>query len=186
MVSDVAHELRSPVRLIADLQDLALAESGRLGLVLGDVDVSQVISRTVASMGSAGGAPITIVTAAPVPAIREDADRLEQILRNLLSNARRHTPPEDAITVTSSAARRHVTIAVADSGCGIEAGHLPHVFDRFYRTDHSRTCATGGAGLGLAIARQLAAAHGGNLEVSSPGQDQGATFVVTLPLSRSA
>jgi signal transduction histidine kinase len=75
-----------------------------------------------------------------------------------------------------------VTIAVTDTGAGIPAEHLPHVFDRFYRADQSRARATGGAGLGLAIARQLVAAHGGSLTASSPGAGGGATFTLDLPL----
>lgn len=169
-------------RLIADLQDLALAEAGRLDLALADVDVTQVIKRAVASMGVVAGAAISVATDSPLPIIHADADRLEQVLRNLLSNARRHTPADGAITVTASADREAVRITVTDNGCGIDPAHLPHVFDRFYRADRSRARATGGAGLGLAIARQLAAAHSGTIEASSAGTDRGATFVVTLPV----
>ena len=218
MVTDVAHELRSPVtnlrcsleaiqdglapadrasidalheetvflqRLISDLQELALAEAGRLQLHVGDVVVEEVIRRAVAALANAPGAAVAVTIEPHLPPVPGDADRLEQVLRNLLSNARRHTPPSGSITVTAACAPACVRIAVADTGAGIPADHLPHVFDRFYRADQSRARATGGAGLGLAIARQLVTAHGGSLTASSPGAGGGATFTLDLPLKAS-
>lgn len=219
MVSDVAHELRSPVtnlrcsleaiqdglvpadranidmlheetlflqRLISDLQELALAEAGRLQLHLGDVNVEEVIRRAAASMSKSPGAAIAIDAEAHLPEVRGDADRLEQVLRNLLSNARRHTPADGAITVSATRSGVGLRIAIRDTGSGISAEHLPHVFDRFYRADQSRARATGGAGLGLAIARQLVSAHGGTLAVSSEGTGSGATFTIDLPSAPSS
>ncbi len=214
MVSDVAHELRSPVtnlrcaleaiqdglapadrasidalheetlflqRLIADLEDLALADAGRLRLHAGDVNVEEIIRRAAGAMSSAPGAPVAIRVAAGLPRIAGDPDRLEQVVRNLLSNARRHTPPGGEISVDATGERGSIRITVRDTGSGIAPEHLPHVFDRFYRADRSRARATGGAGLGLAIARELVGAHGGTIAVESPGEGQGATFIVDLP-----
>ncbi|HEX6974366.1 MAG TPA: ATP-binding protein, partial [Vicinamibacterales bacterium] len=171
MVSDVAHELRSPVtnlrctleaiqdglapldragidalheetlflqRLVADLQDLAVAEAGGLGLNATDVDILAIVRRAAGALSDATGAPITIDVPPGLPRIRGDADRLEQVLRNLLSNARRHTPADGTITVTASADAEQLRITVRDTGAGIAAEHLPHVFDRFYRADQSR------------------------------------------------
>jgi signal transduction histidine kinase len=112
-----------------------------------------------------------------------DRERLAQVLRNLLANALTHTPDGGTIRVSARAAAGQVAVEVADSGEGIAPEHLPHVFDRFYRSDPSRARRTGGAGLGLAIVKQLVEAHGGQVSVASaPGA--GARFTFTLPASR--
>jgi signal transduction histidine kinase len=117
-----------------------------------------------------------------LPAVTGDAGRLEQMCRNLLINARQHTP---AAGRTDVSLRRgpagHVTLQVQDSGAGIAAEHVAHVFDRFYRADSSRSRATGGAGLGLSILRQIVMAHGGTVAVESDGLDRGSRFIVSLP-----
>jgi two-component system sensor histidine kinase BaeS len=163
------------------LQDLALAEAGGLQLHLATVDVEAVVRRAVAALAAGPGASVNVRVAGPVGDVTGDTDRLEQIVRNLLHNARTHTPPDGWIAVTLSGTPEAVTIEVEDSGRGIEAEHLPHVFDRFYRADTSRSRATGGAGLGLAIVRQLALAHGGTVTAASAGTGAGARFIVTLP-----
>jgi two-component system, OmpR family, sensor histidine kinase BaeS len=218
MVSDVAHELRSPVtnlrctleamqdgltamdragidvlheetlflqRLIADLQDLALAEAGRLDLQSAPVDVGNALRRAAAALGNGTGAPITLTMEPDVPAVIGDAGRLEQVCRNLLSSARQHTPVSGRIEASvARAPGNEVRIEVADSGEGIDAAHLPLVFDRFYRADGSRSRATGGAGLGLAIARQVVLARGGRVTAESDGLGKGSRFTVFLPMAR--
>ena len=215
MVSDVAHELRSPVtnlrctleaiqdglltaeranidalhdetlylqRIIADLQDLALADAGQLALDRRPVQVEEVLRRAVAATQNlSSGAPIVLSAAADLPAIDADPNRLEQVFRNLLSNARTHTPTSGRIEVDARAVDGGLAVTVADTGSGIGSEHLPHVFDRFYRVDRSRTRATGGAGLGLAIARQLIRSHGGTIEAASAGPGEGSAFTVRLP-----
>jgi two-component system, OmpR family, sensor histidine kinase BaeS len=109
-----------------------------------------------------------------------DADRMAQVLRNLLSNALRHTPSSGQVTVAVKADDAQVTLEVADTGSGIAPEDLPHVFDRFYRGEKSRSRRGGGAGLGLAITRQLVLAHNGDIQVESE-LDKGTTFTVTLP-----
>jgi signal transduction histidine kinase len=117
--------------------------------------------------------------------------RVGQILRNLLANAAAYTPPGGEITVAARADDRQVIalvlsgveVSVRDTGTGIAAEHLPHIFDRFYRADKSRARQTGGAGLGLAIVKQLVVAHGGTINVESePGR--GSTFTFTLPVQQ--
>ena len=109
-----------------------------------------------------------------------DAERIGQVLRNLLNNALTHTPPSGNITVTARPGGQWVVVEVQDTGSGIAAQDLPYVFERFYRADKSRARASGGAGLGLAIAREIAHAHGGTLTVQSePGQ--GSTFTSCIP-----
>jgi two-component system sensor histidine kinase BaeS len=167
-------------RLISDLQESTLAEAGSLPLRVEPVDVRDVVTRAVTSTSAAAGPRITIEGPPDIRALA-DRDRLEQVLRNLLTNARQHTPRDGSISVVLHRAPDNVEIAVSDSGAGISAEHLPHVFDRFYRTDASRSRSTGGAGLGLAIVRQFVAAQGGSVTAASDGIGCGATFRVRLP-----
>ena len=166
-------------RLIGDLQDLALAESGGLTLHLDSVDVAAVARRAI---GDETTRPVvSLHVDADAAAVRADAVRLEQMVRNLVTNARQHTPAGGRIEVRAERHDSRVRLAVADTGRGIAAEHLPRVFDRFYRVDGSRDRATGGAGLGLAIVRRLAEAQGGTVSASSPGEGHGAVFTIDLP-----
>jgi signal transduction histidine kinase len=172
-------------RLVGDLHDLALADAGQLPLHAAPLRAADAVQAALAAIR-----PLAerrrIALAADVPAdaaVEADRERLAQVLGNLLANALTHTPDGGAITVTAGAEKGRVWIEVADSGPGIEAGHLPHVFDRFYRADPSRARSTGGAGLGLAIVKQLVEAHGGTVTAASePGR--GARFRITLAASR--
>ncbi|OLE02688.1 MAG: hypothetical protein AUI36_43135 [Cyanobacteria bacterium 13_1_40CM_2_61_4] len=110
-----------------------------------------------------------------------DADRLQQILWNLLSNATKFSPPGGDVAVHLSAREDHAEIVVTDTGVGIPAQFLPHVFERFRQGDSTSTRAHGGLGLGLAIARHLAELHGGSVYAASDGEGRGATFGVRLP-----
>jgi two-component system sensor histidine kinase BaeS len=110
-----------------------------------------------------------------------DPDRIGQVLGNLLDNALRHTPAGGTVTVSAAAAANELGLAVADTGEGIRAEHLSHVFERFYRVDRARDRAHGGSGIGLAIAKAIVEAHGGTIHADSPGPGQGATFTITLP-----
>ena len=172
--------------LIADLQDLTLAEAGKLSLAVSSVEVAAATRQAMAAAGAVPGARIAVDLPDALPPVAADPARLEQILRNLLMNARRHTPESGTITVRGRAEGGLVRIEVADTGAGIEAAHLPHVFERFYRADGSRSRATGGAGLGLAIVRHLVRAQDGTVGVASEGAGRGATFVVHLPAAGTA
>ena len=168
-------------RLIGDLQDLTLAEAGQLALRLEPLDLRTVIRRAVPAAPAAGRPVVGIDIPDGLAAVQGDADRLEQVFRNLISNAVTHTPAGGEVTIGARSDGSHVHIDVTDNGRGIEPAHLAHVFDRFYRADVSRSRATGGAGLGLAIVRQLVAAHRGTVSVASEGPGRGARFTVTLP-----
>jgi len=110
-----------------------------------------------------------------------DADRIAQVIRNLLSNALRHTPAGARVTVTCRNDKtQSLLITVSDTGEGIPPDDLPFVFDRFYRADKSRSRASGGSGIGLAIVKQLVEAHGGKVRAESQS-GQGTTFGFTLP-----
>ena len=176
-------ETRLLTRLVDDLHDLALADAGQLRLERTPVNVSDLARTAVGQfdpVAEAAGVKLTLETSEDVPEVLGDADRLAQALRNLLSNAIRHTPAGGQVTMRVGRSGEQVTIQVADTGSGIAPEDLPHVFDRFYRGDKSRSRRGGGAGLGLAITRQLVTAHGGQIEVAStPGL--GTTFTITLP-----
>ena len=168
-------------RLISDLQDLSLADAGQLPLRSERVDVSVVLRRVIAALGQHTN---DAAVDSDVPSgldVTGDPDRLEQVFRNIVANARRHTPAGGRIDIRAHRDGPSIVVEVTDTGAGIDAAHLPHVFDRFYRADPSRARATGGAGLGLAIVRQLIDAHGGTVTASSKGLGHGATFTVSLP-----
>jgi signal transduction histidine kinase len=118
--------------------------------------------------------------------ISGDADRLQQVFWNLLANAVKFTPNDGQIDVQLLEHDGHAEVQVMDSGIGIEPNFLPHVFDKFRQADTSRTRVHGGLGLGLAIVRHLVESHGGTVHARSLGDEQGATFVVRLPLRAPA
>ena len=113
--------------------------------------------------------------------VRVDAERIGQVLGNLLDNALRHTPPGGTVTLACHRVEGWVEYSVADTGEGVADDHLPHLFDRFYRADTARDRDHGGSGIGLAIAKALVEAHGGGISVTSPGPGHGTTFTVRLP-----
>jgi two-component system OmpR family sensor kinase len=173
-------ETRLLTRLVDDLHDLALAEAGQLRLEHAPVDLTALARAAVdqfAPAAEAAGVKIELAADENLPEVEGDAGRLAQVLRNLLSNALRHTPNGGRVAVSVDRAGGWARIRVADTGTGIAPEDLPHVFDRFYRGDRSRGH---GAGLGLAIARQIVTAHGGRIEVASP-PGAGTTFTITLP-----
>ena len=171
-------------RLVEDLQTLAVAEAGKLALDRAPVAVRDLADGALESFRAlAAERGLTLTNSVPeLPAVNADPTRVGQVLRNLLTNAATATPPGGAIDLGGRADGRFVVVEVRDTGQGIAPEHLPHVFERFYRSDRSRARATGGAGLGLAIVKGIVEAHGGEVTVASdPGR--GATFRFTLPLA---
>ncbi|WP_328564950.1 HAMP domain-containing sensor histidine kinase [Streptomyces coelicoflavus] len=168
--------------VIDDLRDLAAADADTLVLHREPLYVRDLVDQVVAAhRGTAGPAGVTlgIEVAAELVA---DADRvrLRQVIGNLVSNAIRHTPGGGRVVVRAREEVRDLVVEVADSGDGIEAADLEHVFDRFWRADRSRSRHTGGSGLGLAIVRKLTEAHGGSVSAAStPGA--GSVFTLRLP-----
>ncbi|MCW3816189.1 ATP-binding protein [Micromonospora sp. DR5-3] len=179
-------------RIVDDLQDLALAEAGRLAYHRVAVDVAELLEtcRTAhRARAEAAGVTLTVQVepqpavsgggAAP-PLVSVDPDRLRQVLGNLITNAVRATAPGGSISLHATGTAAAAVIRVADTGTGIEPSALPHIFDRFWRADPARGRQTGGGGLGLAIARQIVTDHGGTITVASQ-VDVGTTFTITLP-----
>jgi two-component system phosphate regulon sensor histidine kinase PhoR len=170
------------VKLVDDLLDLSLLESKRLTLELKPVDVSVLVAHTVDKLRPlAATQRLTLQQSGPSGiVVAADADRLAQVLTNLVDNALKYTPEGGRVDVQVAAVNGEVEVLVNDSGRGIGPEDLPHVFERFYRADRSRTRGSGGTGLGLAIAKHIVEAHGGRISVSSQ-PNEGTTFKVTLP-----
>ena len=172
-------------RLVEDLRTLALAEAGETQLECQSVDLAALVRRVAERFAAPAGArQITIEVQVEAQSGKlcayADPGRLEQVLGNLLSNALRYTPQNGRLELTCSLAGGQAQVQVHDSGPGIPADALPHVFDRFYRADRARSRTDGGAGLGLAIARQFTEAHGGQLTAANHPSG-GAIFTLRLP-----
>jgi two-component system sensor histidine kinase BaeS len=188
-------------RLVDDLLLLSRADAGALKLDSRPVELDHLVEEVAKEgeiLGREKNVRVTIKGLEPL-VLQGDAQRLKQLLRNLVDNAVKYTPAGGEVSISaavlpsgsaavsepqhrSTAAPQHVVeIAVQDTGVGIPPEALPRVFERFYRVDPARSRETGGAGLGLCIAKTIAEAHGGAIEVqSTPGA--GSTFTVRLPL----
>jgi PAS domain S-box-containing protein len=177
---------RAQTRLINDLLDVSRIVSGKLRLARANVDVLKLIDSAVEAIKLSCTSKRIIVdlpSRIELPRVAGDPDRLQQILWNLLSNAVKFTPEGGRISIDASFDGSAVEVSVADSGAGISADFLPHVFDRFRQADASSTRAHSGLGLGLAIVRQLTELHGGSVHATSGGPGLGATFTLRFPAS---
>jgi signal transduction histidine kinase len=204
LLGDVAHELRTPLailqgrieglldgvyprddeqlgqlleetrhlgRLVEDVGTLASAEAGALTLRKERTDVGELAREVAASFAR----PIALAIARDVPSLELDPVRIREVLLNLVGNATRYTPAGDAITIEIAARPQTLVLRVVDTGAGIPAEELPHIFERFHKGAESK-----GSGLGLAIARDLVRAHGGTIRAESR-VGQGTTIEITLP-----
>ncbi len=177
-------EARRLGRLVEDLDKVSLAEERQLDLRVVRVEPDTLVEAAIVAARpayAAKGVRLEAQVRHPLPKIAVDPDRMGEVFSNLLDNALRHTPPTGRVVIEASGDRDQVTISVTDSGEGIAPEHLERVLERFYRADRARTRADGGSGIGLAIARALADAHGGQLHAESDGLGRGARFIVTLP-----
>jgi len=181
-IATLYDETRLLNRLVDDLRELALAEAGQLKLNQQPIDLAALIGSTVANfMPMAEERGLTLEAKIDrVVAVVADPDRVGQVLRNLIANALWHTSPQGQITVETQPIDRGLRVMVTDTGEGIAPEDVPHVFDRFYRSDKSRTRLSGGSGLGLAIAKSLIEAMGGQIGVDSE-LGKGSRFWFTLP-----
>jgi signal transduction histidine kinase len=172
-------------KLIEDLLEMNRLTSGTITLDLEPVNLSAVTAAVLQALrptAETKGVHLSVMPQAVVPELWADPRRLQQILWNLVHNAVKFTAKAGHVQVEVASAEEFVEIVVRDSGQGISADFLPHVFDRFRQGDQSTTKGTSGLGLGLSIAKHLAELHGGSIAAASDGVGQGATFVVQLPV----
>src|SRR5271168_1379966 len=174
--------------LIDDILDVSRIMRGKINLTFRTVRMGAVVDAALAAVrptADAKGVALEYEMASASDEISGDADRLQQIVWNLLSNAIKFTPRDGRVTIRVERHDDDLTLSVRDTGQGISADFLPHVFDRFAQADSGSTRAHGGLGLGLAIVRHLVELHAGTVEAGSPGPGQGTTISVHLPIQNS-
>jgi PAS domain S-box-containing protein len=185
-VEAIERNARAQAHLIEDLLDLSRILSGRLRLDVQQIPVIDIVRAAIDSSEPTAhtkGIRLESVLDPRGGTVSGDSSRLQQVFWNLLSNAIKFTPKGGKVQVLLQRVNSHIELSVSDTGIGIPASFLPHVFERFSQKDASTTRKYGGLGLGLAIAKQLVELHGGSLQAESLGEGKGATFVVTLPLT---
>jgi signal transduction histidine kinase len=173
-------------QLVENLLDISRALRGKLLLDTRPVELKPVIEAAINAVRAAADAKaiqLEFFLDEKVGSVSGEPERLQQIVENLLSNAIKFTPEGGRVDIQLLSKDADAQIQVIDTGTGISAEFLPHVFDYFRQADSSMTRKHGGLGLGLAIVRQLVQLHNGTIQVESPGVGQGATFTITLPLA---
>jgi signal transduction histidine kinase len=183
LLHDEAGRLR---RLVEDLQELSRAEARQITLAVHPVSPATIVARTLDRLRlqfEEKGLTLRSNVPSALPPVAADEDRAVQVLSNLLTNALRYTPAPGDVTLTLTRTGDAVSFAVADTGIGFAPDQAPHLFERFYRVDKSRSRALGGSGIGLTIARALVEAMHGHISATSAGPGRGSTFAFTLPLA---
>jgi two-component system, OmpR family, sensor histidine kinase CiaH len=184
LFDDVRQEIVRLERQAGDLLTLARADLGELGLAMGLVDVAGLaadVVRRAAPLAESRGVRLVYERDGEPIEVEADPDRLQQVVLILLDNALKHTPSGGTVVVSARRQGADASLEIVDSGEGIDAAHLPRVFDRFYRVDRARARVDGGTGLGLAIAKTLVDAHGGQLTLgNAPGAGTRATVRLRL------
>jgi PAS domain S-box-containing protein len=181
----IERNARAQSQLIDDLLDVSRIITGKLRLDVRQIDPASFIESAIEALRPAAEAKnvrIQKVMDTGVVSVAGDPSRLQQVVWNLLSNAIKFTPKGGRVHIRLERINSHIEIAVSDTGAGIKSEFLPHVFERFRQADQKTTRHHGGLGLGLAIVRHLVELHGGTVQAESPGEGQGATFVVNLPI----
>ena len=182
----IERNARLQAQMIEDLLDMSRIISGKLRLDVQRVDLADVIRAAVETVEPAAAAKeirLQLVLDPLTGRVSGDPNRLQQVFWNLLSNAIKFTPKGGRVQVLLERVESQVEVSVIDTGEGVDPAFLPQIFDRFRQADATTTRRHGGLGLGLAIVKQLIELHGGTIRVKSPGRNQGATFVASLPLT---
>jgi signal transduction histidine kinase len=182
---EVQREVSRLQRLVHDLEELSRAESGQIPLEPRAVTPDEFIRPAVERLKNQykdKGVNLEVNVASDLPHVWVDPGRITQVLLNLLGNALQYTPSGGRVMVRAWREGREILTEVKDTGIGIPTEHLPHIFERFYRVDKSRSRVGGGSGIGLTIAKYLVGAHGGRIWATSLKSDQGSTFTFTLPI----
>jgi histidine kinase len=184
---DVQREVSRLQRLVHDLEELSRAEAGQIPLEWEVTNPAAFIQPAMDRLRLQFEDKEVALKPGldnDLPLVQVDVARMTQVLLNLLGNALQYTPSGGQVTINAWADTGNVIIAVRDTGIGLTAGHLGHIFERFYRVDKSRSRAGGGSGIGLTISKHLVEAHDGRISATSPGLNQGSTFTITLPIAR--
>ena len=201
---NVQHEVSRLQHLVHDLEELSRVEAGQIPLELDAVNPAAFIQAAAERLRlqfEDKGVALRLELVDDLLPVRVDAARITQVMLNLLGNALQYTPSGGQVTVhcsvnsNQSSVRKEqntehclqntehcLLITITDTGIGISAEHLRHIFERFYRVDKSRSRAGGGSGIGLTISKHLVEMHAGRLTAASPGPNQGSTFTISLPL----
>ena len=182
----IERNARAQAQLVDDLLDVSRIITGKLRMDVRPADPTSFIEAAVEAVrpaAEAKGVRVQKVMDTGAVSIPGDPVRLQQVVWNLLSNAIKFTPRGGRVLIRSERVNSHIEIIVSDTGQGISADFLPHVFDRFRQADQKTSRQHGGMGLGLAIVRHLVELHGGTVSATSPGEGRGATFTVTLPIT---
>jgi signal transduction histidine kinase len=182
----IDRNVRAQTRIIDDLLDMSRIVSGKIHLEVQPLHLHDVIQAALDAVRQSAEAKklrLHTLLDSNIGLVRGDPNRLQQVLWNLLSNAVKFTPTGGRVSIVLERVNSHVEIVVEDTGIGIRAEFLPFVFDRFRQADATLTRRHGGLGLGLSIVKTLVEMHGGSVRVKSPGENQGSTFIVALPVS---
>jgi len=182
----IERNVRIQTEIINDLLDMSRIISGKLHLEVRPVDLHEVIENAIDAVRQSAEAKrirILPVLDTRIGPVRGDPNRLQQVLWNLLTNAIKFTPKGGRVQVILERVSSHVEVSVTDNGIGIPADFLPYVFERFRQADASTTRRFGGLGIGLSLVKTLVEMHGGSVRVKSPGENQGSTFSVALPIA---
>jgi PAS domain S-box-containing protein len=182
----IERNARAQTQLVDDLLDVSRIITGKLRMDVRPTDPNSFIEAAVEAVrpaAEAKGVRVQKVIDTGAISIPGDPVRLQQVVWNLLSNAIKFTPRDGRVQIRSERVNSHLEIIVSDTGQGIPADFLPHVFDRFRQADQKTSRQHGGMGLGLAIVRHLVEMHGGTVHANSQGEGKGATFTVMLPIS---
>ena len=180
----IERSARSQQKMIEDLLDSARIISGKLRLEIQPVKMTSVVEATLETArpaAEAKGLALEALCLSDTDIITGDAERLQQVVWNLISNAVKFTPQGGSISIRLERVDPYLQLTVSDTGRGISREFMPYIFNRFHQADSSITRRHSGLGLGLSLVRHLVELHGGFVKAESPGEEQGATFTVTLP-----